>query len=201
LTFAQATDRVQASLVREELAKVTADLERANERYSELVIRSQRSGTLVIPQEQDAVGRFARKGQLVGYVVEPEDLMTVRVVVPHDEVGVIHDGTRSVAVRSAGWGGRSYTATILREVPGGTNKLPSPALGSQGGGRIIVDPRSEDGLTTLERVFEIDVGLPPEAETSFMGQRMYVRFDLGYKPLALQAYRSLRQLFLRRFSV
>jgi putative peptide zinc metalloprotease protein len=201
LTFAQATDRVQAALVREELAKVTADLERASERYGELLVRSQRSGMLVIPHEQDAVGRFAQKGQLVAYVVEPSDLRTVRVVVSHDEVGLIHDGTRGVAVRPAGWTSPSYTAEILREVPGGTNRIPSAALGSEGGGRIIIDPRSNDGVTTLERVFEIDVGLPEDATHIFMGQRMHVRFDLGYKPLALQAYRSLRQLFLRRFSV
>lgn len=201
LTFAQATDRVQAALVREELVKVTADLERANERYKELLVRSPRSGMLVIPHEQDAVGRLARKGQLVAYVVESSDLRTVRVVVSHDEVGMIHSGTRSVAVRPSGWGDQSYAAKILREVPGGTMRLPSAALGSGAGGRILIDPRSNDGVTTLERVFEIDIGLPAEAEPSFMGQRMHVRFNLGYKPLGLQAYRSLRQLFLRRFSV
>jgi putative peptide zinc metalloprotease protein len=30
---------------------------------------------------------------------------------------------------------------------------------------------------------------------------MYVRFDHGYEPLGFQLYRSLRQLFLRQFSV
>jgi len=156
---------------------------------------------LVFPQEQDAVGRFARKGQLVAYVVEPSDLMTVRVVVSHDEIGLIHDRTRGVDVMPAAWSAESYSAEILREVPGGTMQLPTAALGSMGGGRVAIDPREPDGRSTLERVFEIDVGLPPVAANSFLGQRMYVRFDLGYKPAGLQLYRSLRQLFLRRFSV
>jgi hypothetical protein len=30
---------------------------------------------------------------------------------------------------------------------------------------------------------------------------MYVRFDHGYEPLGIQAWRALRQLFLRRFGV
>jgi putative peptide zinc metalloprotease protein len=201
LTYAQATDRVQAALIREELASTTADLARARERVNALVIRSQRAGSLVLPQEQDLVGRFARKGQIMAYVVEPADLSTVRVVVPHDEIGLVHDRTRGVDVMPAGWGAESYPAEILREVPGGTSQLPTAALGSMGGGRIAIDPRGENGVTTLERVFEIDIGLPPEVQSSFLGQRMYVRFDLGYKPAGLQLYRSLRQLFLRRFSV
>jgi putative peptide zinc metalloprotease protein len=201
LAYAQATDRVQAALIREELASTTADLERARERVSALVIRSQRAGSLVLPQEQDLVGQFARKGQVIAYVVEPAELMILRVVVPHDEIGLINDRTRAVDVLPPGWGAESYPAEILREVPGGTSRLPTAALGSMGGGRIAIDPRGADGVTTLERVFEIDIGLPPEARTSFLGQRMYVRFDLGYKPAGMQLYRSLRQLFLRRFSV
>ena len=201
LRNAQANDRVQAALVREELAATTADLVRARERVKALVIHSQRSGLLVLPQEQDMVGRFARKGQLVAYVVEPADLRTVRVAVSHDEIGLIHDRTRGVDVMPVAWSAESYSAEILREVPGGTMQLPTAALGSMGGGRIAIDPREADGRSTLERVFEIDIGLPPVATNSFLGQRMYVRFDLGYKPAGLQLYRSLRQLFLRRFSV
>ena len=201
LRNAQAKDRVQAALFREELAATTADLVRARERVKALVIHSQRAGLLILPQEQDAVGRFVRKGQLVAYVVEPADLLTVRVAVSHDEIGLIHDRTRNVDVMSVAWGAESYPAEILREVPGGTMQLPTAALGSMGGGRIAIDPREADGRSTLERVFEIDVGLPQAASTAFLGQRMYVRFDLGYKPAGLQLYRSLRQLFLRRFSV
>jgi putative peptide zinc metalloprotease protein len=201
LSYAQATDRVQAALIREELASTTADLERARERVNALVIRSQRSGVLVLPQEQDLVGRFTHKGQVVAYVVGPSDLGTVRVVVSHDEISLINDRTRGVDIMPAGWGAESYQGEILREVPGGTSRLPTAALGAMGGGRIAIDPRGEEGVTTLERVFEIDIGLPPEARTAFLGQRMYVRFDLGYMPAGLQLYRSLRQLFLRRFSV
>ncbi|MEH6608561.1 MAG: hypothetical protein V7696_04260 [Halioglobus sp.] len=200
-TYARATDRVQLALIREELATVTADLVRAQERSDELLIRAERDGKLILPGEQDAVGRFVRQGQLLAYVVEPEDFRTVRVVVAHDEVGLIHNGTRSVAVLSPDWDYRSYDSVIVREVPGGTNKLPSAALGVQGGGRVIVDPSAGNDITSIERIFEIDVGLPPEADSYFLGQRMHVRFDHGYMPLAMQMYRALRKLFLSRFSV
>jgi putative peptide zinc metalloprotease protein len=201
LLSAQATDRVQTAVIREELAATNADLERARERSDALTIRSQREGVFIIPQEQDLPNRFVRKGQLMAYIVEPSDLMTVRVVVPHDEVGLVHDHTRRVDVMPADWGAKPFQAEVLREVPGGTTMLPTAALGAAGGGRIAVDPRDPDGRTTLERVFEVEIGLPGSVETAFLGRRMYVRFDHGYKPVGLQLYRSLRQLFLRVFSV
>ena len=201
LASAQATDRVQTALIREELAATTADLERTIERSNALTIRSQRAGTFIIPQEQDLPNRFVRKGQLLAYVVEPSDLMTVRVVVSNDEIGIVHDHTRRVHVMPVDWGGESFQARILREVPGGTTQLPTAALGTAGGGRMAIDPRKQDGRTTLERVFEIEIGLPEGIETAFLGRRMYVRFDHGYKPIGLQLYRALRQLFLRKFSV
>ena len=58
-----------------------------------------------------------------------------------------------------------------------------------------------EGRGTLERVFEIEIDLPPEGRSEFLGSRMHVRFDHGFEPLGLQAWRALRQLFLRRFGV
>jgi putative peptide zinc metalloprotease protein len=50
-------------------------------------------------------------------------------------------------------------------------------------------------------VFELELALPSDVATGFLGQRVHVRFDHGYKPLGLQLYRALRQLLLRRLSV
>ncbi|PLW82819.1 peptidase M50 [Kineobactrum sediminis] len=201
LTLARATDRVQVALIREELASESAELARAKERVEALLVHSSRSGRVIIPDETDAVGQFIRKGERLAYVIEPEDLLTVRVVVSDDEVALIAESTRSVLVRSSSWDPSVWEGQIRRQVPGGTTRLPSTALGTTGGGTILVDPRSNDGLTTLERVFEVDVALPLAAQPEFIGQRMYVRFDHGSLPVAQQLYRALRRLFLARFSV
>jgi putative peptide zinc metalloprotease protein len=201
LVAAQVSDRVQTAVIREELAGVKAELERAQEQSDELLIRSPRDGVFVVQQEQDLPDRFVRKGQLLAYVVDPADLMTVRVVVSQDEIGLLRERTRKVDVMPVGWGSASYPGEVLREVPGGTNQLPTAALGSAGGGPIAVDPRDANGQTTMERVFEVEIGLPQAADAEYLGSRMFVRFDHGYRPVGLQLYRSLRQLFLRRFSV
>jgi putative peptide zinc metalloprotease protein len=50
-------------------------------------------------------------------------------------------------------------------------------------------------------VFQLDLALPPEVRSSYLGARVYVRFNHGFEPVGFQLYRGLRQLFLRRFDV
>jgi putative peptide zinc metalloprotease protein len=201
LTQAQTIGQVQASILREELAKANADLERAREQVDSLIIRSPRAGVFVAPRRQDLPGMFVQKGQIVAYVLDPEDHLTVRAVVPQNDIGLLRERIRRVNVRENNWDGRSFEAELRRAVPGGTQRLPTAALGTAGGGSIAVDPRDNSGLLTLERVFEFEVVLPEEAPTRFLGNRMYVRFDHGFEPIGLQLYRSLRQLLLRQFGV
>lgn len=123
LAAAQARDRVQTSVIREELAIVKANLERVQEQAAELIIPSPRDGVFVVPHAQDITNRFVCK----------------------------------VDVMPAEWDSEPYEARVRREVPGGTNQLPTATLVSTGGGRFAVDPRDPQGRTTLERVFEAEL--------------------------------------------
>jgi len=201
LMAARTVDRVQTEVIREALVAAEAALQVAREKTRELTILSPRDGTFVIPQAQDLPGRFIRKGQLLAYVVQPTDPVTLRVVVSQDEIGLVREEVREVDVLPAAWGADSVRAEVLREVPGGTTRLPTAALGIAGGGRFAVDPRDREGRATMERVFELEVALPEEVEADFLGRRMYVRFDHGWQPVGVQMYTALRQLFLRRFGV
>jgi len=79
--------------------------------------------------------------------------------------------------------------------------LPSPALGLSGGGRVAVDPRDTQGVTTMGKIFQVDLELPSRLSLLNIGSRVYVRFDHGREPLATQWGRELRQLFLARLNV
>ena len=63
------------------------------------------------------------------------------------------------------------------------------------------DPTDPDGMRALESHFQLDLSLPEEMKNPHIGGRVYVRFEHGTMPLALQWYRSLRQLFIRKFNV
>jgi putative peptide zinc metalloprotease protein len=94
-----------------------------------------------------------------------------------------------------------HNAHIVREVPAGDEYLPSKALAMEGGGAIATDPRDTKGPRTLQRMFQFDIILEDAPHFAAFGQRALVRFEHAPQPLGVQWYRSIRLLFLSRFSV
>ena len=143
---------------------------------------------------------FVNKGQLVAYVVTSKEA-TARVVLPQEDIGMVRKSTHGIEVVLAAWEARPMHATIRREVPGASEKLPTPMLGSAAGGAIPVDPRDSQGVTALRQNFQLELALPIDVSTDFIGARLHARFDHGYEPMGFQIYRAVRRLFLRQFSI
>lgn len=196
----KAFERVQAAKIRDQLVAAEANLRLAQERQSELVYHSSSNGRFIVPNAADLQGRFVTKGQLIGYVLEPKNL-TVRVVVLQEDISMVMQKTRNVEVMLSAWGAEPVPANIRRIVPGGSQKLPTPALGSAGGGSIGVNPQDKEGVTTIQQVFQLELELPGSIRSDYLGSRVYVRFDHGFEPVGFQAYRALRRLLLRHFNV
>ncbi len=193
-------DRVKAEIIREELHYVTERLSRGRQRAAELVIRSSIDGTFVAPLAEDLPGRFVRQGELLAYVVNL-DTITVRTVLPQADIDLVRHRTEWVEVRLAERVADTIPADIQGIIPGATERLPSTALGSQGGGQIPIDPTDTQGVTALEKLFQVDLELPAQVGVVNVGGRVYVMFDHGWEPLVAQWYRRVRQLFLSRFHV
>jgi putative peptide zinc metalloprotease protein len=194
------TDLVQAQITEDEIATAEAALSRAQERRQEFVIRSPENGELVLPRSDDLMGRFFQQGELVGYVIGPET-PTAKVVIGEADVALVREQTEAVEVRLARDIADVQPARILRIYPAATQKLPSRALGTAGGGTWAINTSDPDGLSTLAPVVELDLALPAIWESGAIGEAVYVRFDHGLEPLALRAYRGLRRLLLSRLSV
>ncbi len=190
----------RADVIRAEIESVRAELTRASERLAALVILSPTDGVFIVPNAEDLPGRFLRRGELVGYVLSPEDI-AVRVVVDQEQIGLVREQTHRVDVRLADWTAEPMRASISRFVPGAADRLPTAALATEGGGALALDPQDPAGLKTLQRVFQLDLAVPGLQAIERIGNRVYVRFDHGVEPLARQWYRSLRQLFLSHFGV
>jgi putative peptide zinc metalloprotease protein len=194
-------DRVRSELVREQLQAEQAALERARQRATELPLVAQVDGRFVLSAPENLPGRWHKQGEVIGHVLGADEPI-VRVVVEQAEADLVGASTRAVALRLSDDLSRVLSGRIVRQVPAGRDEAPSRALVSGGGGRLAVDPRDPDGRKTLERVFQIDVALnEPLGRVAAFGQRVNVRFDLEHEPLAVQAWRSLRRLFLRHFDV
>jgi putative peptide zinc metalloprotease protein len=192
-------DKTKAANIKEEMKMVAAELKYAKNKQQAMQIVTQKSGKLLMPDVADLTGRFVRKGEVLGYVID-DALPTVRVAVTQSDIGLLAKRIKAIQIRLVNNPSQIMPATIARWAPEATNQLPSAALATVNGGKIAIDPANQQQLETLEKVFHIDLQFTPQNQLSAIGQRVYVRFDHGAESIARQWYRKLRQVFLRQFN-
>jgi putative peptide zinc metalloprotease protein len=175
-------------------------LRRLQERQARLTGVAQSAGVLSAAGDQDMPGRYFRKGELIGYVLRRESLVA-RIVVPQDDIHLVRTHWRGATLRFADDLDTPHAVHQARAPAGAVEELPTPALGLPGGGSIPTRTDDPDGVRTLERIFLLDLALPPEMPPVAFGERVFVRFELGWEPLGWQGLRRLRQLRLGNFGV
>ena len=199
----QFANPVKAQVSLRQLQHEQEILTKTEERAAKLIGYAETDGVLTALQSQDMFGRYYKKGESIGYVLERTALIA-RVAVSQDDIDLVRNRFKSADLRLADWIERSYRTHSVRQAAGGVEELPTAALGLSGGGTIPTLPNDPNGVKTIGRVFMLDLGLPTEvasvASVAF-GERVHVRFHHGFEPLAFQGLRRLRQLFLGRFGV
>jgi putative peptide zinc metalloprotease protein len=200
-TAVEGTDRVQAQMLRQQIVYFQSQLDEMKGRRKGLAIGAPVAGRFLVTMPRDLDGRFIRRGELIGYVLD-DDAASVRIIVPQSEIELVRDDTSGIDLRFASRPMRVlHVAGVSREVPTATRQLPSVALSTVGGGPIAVDPADDQHLRALEVVFQMDVKLPRGVRDHRIGERVYVRFQHGDRTLAWRISRTARQLFLRRFDL
>ena len=193
-------DRVERKMLQVEISRLQDDLNQTRQMRDKMEVFSPSQGNFILIDHQNLTGRFVEQGELLGYIIG-EHRPTVRAVINQTDIGMIREQVTAIEVRLAAQPRLTLKAEIERITPAASLKLPSPVLGTLGGGIIAIDPSDNEGLSALESVFQVELSLPENAETPHIGGRVYVRFEHGSMPLAMQWYRSLCQLFLRKFYV
>lgn len=192
--------QAHAQQLLKDLEREQAALARLQDEADQLTLRAGTAGILLMDKAADLPGRWLRKGEVVGYL-RTADRPLVRVVVPQSDVDTVRLGTQAVEVRLPQRLHEVWPATLLRGVPAASRQLPSAVLGSQGGGQLVTDPQDQQGLRTLESVFEFELQLSFEVPHDFLGSRVHVRFEHPAEPIALRAWRALRRTFLSTLHV
>jgi len=195
------TDRIAAAVTEVERGLLREELEREQARAAALTVRADADGRLAISKPLDLPGRYLRRGDVIGYALPVDGQRTVRATVLQDDADLVRQHLRSIEVKLAGRNREVWPAQLVREVPAGRAELPSPALGTAAGGSLATDPRDTQGTRTLQRVFHVDLALPPEAPTDGFGARVVVRFEHDWEPLGLQLARRFRQLLLSQLQL
>ncbi len=194
------TKQVEAELTAKQLERAREELQDATRRSKDLTLYSLTDGVFVSLLAKDLVGKFAKRGEILGFVLD-RSAITARVAVPQSSVDLVRSRTKKVDVRLPEKLWQTVSAAMLREVPAATDQLPSKVLGQQGGGKIAIDPTDARGTKAFQKFFFFDIRLPAGTRLFSVGGRVYARMDHGMEPLVYRWYRSIRELLLRRFNI
>ena len=184
----------RAALLSDEVKREQAALATLQEEAGKLVLRAAAAGRLLMPRPDDLPGRYLKRGEVVGHIDSADD-PRVRVVLPQWQ---LQPGQR-IEVRLPQSPGQTWEATLARSVPAAARELPSPALGTAGGGDIALDPHDPKGQQALQTLFEHELALGADMPYRQIGTRVQVRFEHDAEPVALRLWHALRRLFLSQF--
>lgn len=190
--------RVKAAMIRDDLDSVQAEYNQLGEQLKKLTVTSNSSGKFVSSSMRDFAGHYVRQGDVLGHIINPENII-IKAVIPQSRIGLVETYDTSVDFKLANNLGNTYESEIIRKTPQATTRLSSPVLGTAGGGKFAVDPSDKGGTKLLTPVFQIDLSLPENLHLNQIGGRVYVRLNHGNLPIGEQLALSFQQLFLRHF--
>ena len=195
----RASNHFEAGIVGEDLQVAKSEFDYILVKAEQMSVNAFKSGRLLLLEADDLPGRYVEKGDLLGYILDDEK-PTVRMVVSQQNIGLLQQRVVDIKVRFATDPGTEFDASILRQAPEATNRLPSLALATTGGGPFVVTA-ADGGYSTLEKVFMVDLEPDFRGRQVPLGTRAWIRVDHGSEALATQWYRRLRQVFLRQLNV
>lgn len=222
LDVADATARYEESAdrLREALSRSTADLKPLQSRLdsvaanlaklkadqAELTLRASQDGVWVAPRIQESIGERIARGTPLGIVIDPREFEFVATVAQADADAVFgplasraRQGLGRAEVRLRGQSDSTVKVVQWKVVPGGQQRLPSPALGWLAGGDLPVAANQPDQAAEL--FFEVHASLAPTSAALLHGRSGAIRFALPPEPLLPRWWRRLRQLLQKRYQV
>ena len=195
-------EKAAAQILDEQIKALNEKIARIDFELSSLNIKATLSGTWISPDVEKTKGFYLNRGQQLGLVADLNDVHIRATAGQELAAMLVEYDSNNVEIRVKGRPDVELKGKIERVFPAGQEKLPSRALGYAVGGSMPTLLQDPHGLKTAENFFEVRIKLDTvDSAKLFSGQRVVVRIEMPSKPLAFQWWRTLRQLFQRRFHI
>jgi len=200
--IAETREIAAVQILAEQIEALNEKIARVDFELSSLHLQPVLSGTWISPDIDKSRGVFLRRGQQVGFLADLDNVHIRATAGQELAAMIVEQAFRDVQIRVRGRPDVEFTGEIEKVFPAGQEVLPSEALGYRVGGSMPTLPQDSRGLKAAEKFFEIRIRPSPERAVHLLtGQRVVTRIRMPSKPLAVQWWRSLRQLFQRRFHI
>lgn len=200
--IAKTREIAAAQILDEQIEALNEKIARVDFELSSLHLQPVLSGTWISPNIEKARGLYLRRGQQIGFVANLDNVLIRATAGQELAAMIVEQAFKDVEIRIKGRPDVQLTGQIEKIFPAGQEELPSEALGYGVGGSVPTVSQDSRGLTAAEKFFEIRIRLNPDSSARLLtGQRVVARIKMPSKPLAVQWWLSLRQLFQRRFHI
>lgn len=200
--IAETKEIAAAQMYAEQVAAIDQRVARIQQEISWLKLHSEFDGSWVSPEIERAKGMYLSRGERIGYVANLDQLHIRATAKQKTAAMLIEQAFEDVEIRVKGCPAHLVTGKLEKIFPAGQEVLPSQALGYAVGGSMPTQARDPQGIRASEMFFEVRIR--PDVSDSFKlrtGQRVIARLRTESKPLAVQWWHSLRQLFQQRFRI
>jgi putative peptide zinc metalloprotease protein len=200
--IAQMQEIAAVQILAEQIEALKEKIARVEFELSSLLIQPTLSGTWVSPNIEKTKGTYLRRGEQIG-VVASLDEVRIRATAGQELAALlVEQAYDQLEIRVKGRPDVMLTGRIEKIFPAGLEVLPSEALGYAVGGTMPTLSQDPSGKKAAEMFFEIRIRPNPDSAVRLLsGQRVIARIQMPSKPLAAQWWRSVRQLFQRRFHI
>jgi putative peptide zinc metalloprotease protein len=198
--MAETREIAAAQILTEQIEALQEKIDRVDFELSSLNLRSTLPGTWVSPDIEKTKGMYLHRGQQIGFVADLNDLL-IRATARQELAAMLVEQAQ-LEIRVKGRPDVMLAGQIEKIYPAGQEVLPSEALGYAVGGSMPTLSQDPRGIRAAEKFFEIRIRPTPDSSVRLLsGQRVVARIEMPSKPLVVQWWRSLRQLFQRRFYI
>ena len=194
------SDVVAARALLHDRQQTNTQISQLEQRVAALTVRATVDGTINLDTINGRPGTFVQAGDVLGYVVNPENLL-VKAVVSQSDISRVREGVNSVRIRLAERFSEPFDAALLQETPAATRNLPSQILAYDGLSGIAVASNEENQWMSVEPVFHLELSLPTNATAVGIGGRAYITMNHAAESIGQRSWRSMRQLLLDRLAI
>ena len=190
--------------IQQQLDAIDGRLKDAREQLARLDVVADQDGEWVAPELHEMLGAWLQRGYSLGEVVDRSRFRFLAVIQQENADYLFKQSYPDSELRLAGQPDFNLRIPQLNITPYQSQRLPSAALGWMGGGDIAVSATDSAGEKAKESFYLLRADIPGDAlanSTVLHGLSGTLRIRLAPKPLAVQLYRSLKQVVQKRYAL